>query len=73
MQRRRGVELIHNIPKLRFCAGPNPAWGMSEIHDDENLCQWSGLEIRLNAFRRPTIPRKQFIIIIINIIIRVLW
>ena len=29
-----------------------------------NLWQWSRLEIRLNAFRRSTIPQKQFIIII---------
>ena len=47
-----------------FCAGSNPARGVSEIRDDEDLWQWSRLEIRLNTFRRSTIPQKQFIIII---------
>ena len=36
---------------------------MSEICDCEELWQWSWLEIRLNGFRRSTIPQKQFIII----------
>ena len=31
--------------------------------DGEDLWQWSRLEIRLNTFRRSTIPQKQFIII----------
>ena len=39
---------------------------MSEIPDGEDIWQWSRLEIRLNALRRSTIPRKQFIIIIIT-------
>ena len=43
--------------------------GVSEIRDGEDLWQWFRLEIRLNAFRRSTIPQKQFIIIIIIIII----
>ena len=51
-------------PELRFCAGSYPARGVSEIRDGEDLWQWSRLEIRLNAFRRSTIPQKQFIIII---------
>ena len=34
-------------PELRFCAGSNPAHGMSEIRDGEDLQQWSRLEIRL--------------------------
>ena len=34
-----------------------------DIYDGEDLWQWSRLEIRLNAFRRATIPQKQFIII----------
>ena len=34
-------------PELRFCAGSNPAHGMSEIRDGEDLWQWSRLEIRL--------------------------
>ena len=71
---RRGVVVttiaqFHSTkPKLRFCAGSNPARAMSEIRDDEDLWQWSRLEIRLTVFRRSTIPQKQFIIIIIIII-----
>ena len=41
----------------RFCAGSNP------VHDMSDLWQWSRLEIRLNTYRRSTIPQKQFIII----------
>ena len=68
---RRGVVVITTAklhsskPELRLCAGSNPVRGVSEIHDGEDLWQWSRLEIRLNAFRRSTIPQKQFIIIII--------
>ena len=51
----RGSELC------RFCASSNPVCGLSEI---ENLWQWSWLEIRLNAFRRSTMPEKIHIIII---------
>ena len=40
---------------------------MPEICDEENLWQWSKLEIRLNAFHWAIIPQKQFIIIIIII------
>ena len=54
-------------PKLRFCAGSNPACGVSEIRDGEDLWQWSRLEIRLNTFRRSTIPQKQFIVIIMKV------
>ena len=67
---RRGVVVIttaqlHSTKsELRFCAGLYPARGVSEIRDGEDLWQLSRLEIRLNAFRRSTIPRKQFIIII---------
>ena len=53
----------------RFCASSNPALGVSEIRNGEDLWQWSRQEIRLNAFRRSTVPQKQFIIIIIIIII----
>ena len=66
----RGVVVIttaqfHSTkPELIFCAGSNPARGVPEIRDGEDLWQWSRLEIRLNAFRRSTIPQKQFIIII---------
>ena len=50
--------------ELRFWAGSNPVRGVSEIHDGEDLWQRSRLEIRLDVFRRSTIPQKQFIIII---------
>ena len=58
---RRGVVII-TTAQLHFCAGSNPARGVSEIRDGED--QWSRLEIRLNAFRQWTIPQKQFIIFI---------
>ena len=58
------AQLHSTKPELRLCAGSNPARGVSEIHDGEDLSQWSRLEIRLkNAFRRLAIPQKQFIII----------
>ena len=63
------AQLHSTKTELRFCAGSNPAHGVSEICDGEDLWQWSRLEIRLNAFRRSTIPQKQFIIIIIIITI----
>ena len=59
------VRLHSTKPELRFCAGSKPARGLSEICDGEDLWRWSRLEIRLNAFRRSTIPQKQFFIIII--------
>ena len=68
----RGVEVIITAqlystkPELRFCAGSNPARGVLEICDGKNLRHWSRLEIRLNIFRRSTIPQKQFIIIIVQ-------
>ena len=55
------AQLHSTKPELRFCSGSNPARGVLEIWDDEDLWQWSRLEIRMNAFRRSTIPRKQFI------------
>ena len=39
------------------------------VDADENLWQWSRLEIRLNAFLRSTIAQEEFIIIITIIII----
>ena len=63
------AQLHSTKPEFRFCAGSNPARGVSEICDGEDLWQWSRLEIRLNGFRRLTIPQKQFIITIIIIII----
>ena len=65
---RRGEEVLtatqlHSTKtEPRFCARSNPTSGVSEICD-KNLWQWSWLEIRLNAFRRSTIPQKQYIII----------
>ena len=50
---RRGVVVITTAqlhsskPELRFCAGSNPARGVSEIRDGEGLWQWSRLEKRL--------------------------
>ena len=65
-----GVVVITNAPqhhstKLEptFCAGSNPAHDVMEIWDDEDLWQWSQLEIRLNAFHQSTTPQKQYIII----------
>ena len=58
------VQLHSTKPELRFCAGSNPAYGVSEIRDGEDLWQWSRLEIRLSAFCRSTIPQKQFIFFI---------
>ena len=63
------AQLHSTKPGLKFCAGSNPACGVSEIRDGEDLWQWSQLEIRLNNFLQLTIPQKQFIIIIIIIII----
>ena len=69
------AQLHSTKPEIGFCAGSNPARGVSEIRDGEDLWQWSRLEIKLHAFRRSTIPQKQFIIIIIIIFIMiyVLW
>ena len=50
--------------ELSLCAGSSPARGVSDISDDEDLWRWTRLEIRLNVFRRLTIPQTQFIIII---------
>ena len=50
------AQLHSTKPELRFCIGSNPARGVSEIHDGEDLWHWFGLEIRLNAFRPSTIP-----------------
>ena len=64
------AQLHSTKPELRFCACSSPARGMSEIRDGDDLWQWFRLEIRLNAFCRSTIPQKQFIIIIIAIIMK---
>ena len=62
------AQLHWTKPEFRFCAGLNPARGVSEICDGEDLWQWFRLEIRLNAFRRSTIQQKQLIIVIMIII-----
>ena len=56
---------LHNFIQRNLNSGSNPARGISEIHDGEDLWYWSQLEMRLNAFRQWTIPQKQFIIIIL--------
>ena len=58
------AQLHSTKPELRFCADLNLVPGVSEIHDGEDLWQWCRLEIKQNAFRRSTIPQKQFIIFI---------
>ena len=73
----RGVVVINTAqlhsakPELRLCTGSNPACGMLEIRDGEDLWQWSQLEIRLNVFRWSTIPQKKLILINIIIIIMI--
>ena len=62
------AQLHSTNPKLRFCAGSDPAQDVSKVRNGD-LWQWSRLEIRLNAFRRSTASQKQFFIIIIIIII----
>ena len=37
------AKLYSTKPELRFCTGSNPACGVSEIHDGEDLWQWSRL------------------------------
>ena len=59
------AQLHSTKPELRFYAGSNPACGMSEMCDTEDLWQWSWLEIRLNTFCWSVIPQKQFNIFII--------
>ena len=68
---RRGVVVttyaqLHSVKlDLRFCAGLNPAPGVSEIRDREDLGPECWLERTINAFCRSTIRKKQFIIIIV--------
>ena len=59
LSRRRGV-VVFTTAQIHS----NLARGVSEIREDKNLWQWSRMKIRLNAFRRLTIPQIQFIIII---------
>ena len=52
-------------PELRFFTGSNPAAGVSEVCDDENIRQWSLLEIMPNILSaNPTkwsVTLKQFV------------
>ena len=57
------AQLYSTKSELRFCTESNPAHGVSKIRSGEDIWQWLRPEIKLNAFRRSTIPRKQFIII----------
>ena len=50
---------------ISFCAGSNPARGVSDIRNGEDLWQWSRLEIRLRL--SSVNHTEQFIIIIIII------
>ena len=63
---RGGVVVITTVQlhstKPDLCTGSDPTRGVSEIRDGEDVWQWSRLVIRLNAFRRSTIPQKRFII-----------
>ena len=49
------AQLHSSKPEFRFSARLNPAHGVLEIRDGEDLWQWSRLEIRLNTFRRSTV------------------
>ena len=66
------AQLHSTKPELRFCTASNPARSVSEIRDGGNLWQCPLLEIRLNVFRRSTIPQKQSTIIFIIIIMIVI-
>ena len=62
------AQLHSTRPEFRLCTGSHSARSVSTIRHGEDLWQWSRLEISLNVFRRLTLPQKQFIIIIIIII-----
>ena len=51
--------------ELRVCASSNPACGVSEICDGEDLWQRSRLDTRLHTFHQSTMPQSQFKSIII--------
>ena len=67
-KRRRCVVVITTaqlhliIPEFTFWAGSNLAGRVSKICYYEDLWKWFRQEIRLTAFRRSTIPPKNFII-----------
>ena len=45
------AQLHSTKPNFKLCTGSNPARGVSEIGNGEDLWQWSRREIRLNPFR----------------------
>ena len=48
-------------PELRFCAGSNPARGLSDIRNSKDIWEWSRLEIRRNTFCRSTISQNNLL------------
>ena len=62
------AQLHSSKPELRLCAGSNPARGVSETRDGEDLWQWSLLEISLclSPINRTTKKFIIFIFIFIN-------
>ena len=50
------AQLHSTKPELRLCAGSNPACGVLEIRNGENLWQWPWLEIKINAFKNNSSP-----------------
>ena len=50
------TQLHSTNPELKFCASSIPVYGMLDICDSKNLCEWSRLEKRLDAFRSSTVP-----------------
>ena len=44
------TQICPTKPELRLSAGSNPAHDVSKIPNDDDLWQWSRLEIRLNVF-----------------------
>ena len=57
---------LHTKAELKLYICSNPASSVSEIFDNENLWQWSQLDLRPNSFRWSTIPQNQFKITITN-------
>ena len=42
------AQLHSTVSELKFCASSNPACGVSEIRDGENLLQWSRVDHHLH-------------------------
>ena len=46
------IRQLHSTkPVFRFCVSSNPVRGVLEVDFDENIWQWSRLEVRLNPLR----------------------